>query len=60
MNFEKIQFQLILEHKKELIKKLTQSFLDSKEDLIERVHKQADALTTTLRILSKKGSGTSR
>ncbi len=55
MNFEKIQFQLILEHKKELVKKLTQSFLDSKEDLIERVHRQADALTTTLEDFIQKG-----
>lgn len=55
MNSEKIQFQLILEHKKELLKNLKQSLYDSKEDLIDRVHKQADALTKTLEDFIQKG-----
>jgi len=55
MNFEKIQFQLIIEHKKELLKNLTQSLVASKEELIDRVHKQADSLTKTLEDFIQKG-----
>jgi len=56
MNNDKIQFLLILEHKKELLKNLKQSLYDSKDDLIERVHKQADALTKTLEDFIQKGN----
>ncbi|NBU62538.1 MAG: acyl-CoA desaturase [Chlamydiae bacterium] len=56
MNNDKIQFQLILEHKKELLKNLKQSLNESREDLIERVHKQADALTKTLEDFIQKGN----
>ncbi|MFZ4772508.1 MAG: fatty acid desaturase [Chlamydiia bacterium] len=55
MNNDKIQVQMIIEHKNELIKNLTQSLISSKEELVEKVHVQADALMKTLEDFIQKG-----
>ncbi len=56
MNNEKIQFQMIIEHKKELLKNLAQSLVASKEELVEKVHVQAESLIKTLDDFIQKGN----
>lgn len=54
MNEEKIHTKMIFLHKKELLLSLSQSLIQSKDELVQKVHLQAEKLADSIAIMIKK------